>query len=94
LAKELIPAGILPIARPDGGELCLHRHAQAKWSGRVLGSQTLWEENIWNEDDLYPVFSDFESFLESLHDYYCLLALIRDMWYSRVDAKKCTYHSL
>ena len=65
----LIPKGILPIACTDHYDfVCIDLRKKGNpvvyWDRRPF-----WGNEVWNEDDLYPVAETFQMFLDSLHEY-------------------------
>ena len=65
---EVLPGGVLPIACTGSSDyLCLDiRQPSAPvvfWDRRPS-----WGNNVWREDDLYPVAPDFDALLQSLRD--------------------------
>ena len=66
--QGLIPHGIVPIACTDGDDfVCMDLRDTPNvvvfWDRR-----SFWGANNWNENDLYPIARDFESFLETLSE--------------------------
>jgi len=65
---DRIPKGILPIACTDGDDfVCIDLRKGGEpvvfWDRKPF-----WGNNVWSDDELYPVTGNFESFLNKLHD--------------------------
>jgi hypothetical protein len=65
---EAVPKGILPIAGTEGDDFLVLDLRQAHAPVLFWDRKAFWGSGLWNESDLYPVASNFESFLRSLHD--------------------------
>ena len=66
--EDLIPAGILPIACTDGYDfVCLDLRGGKE---RVVywDRVPFWGANVWNEEDLYFIASNFDDFLRGLRE--------------------------
>jgi hypothetical protein len=65
---DSVPKGLFPIACTDGADyVCLDLRrpgAPVVYWDRV----PFWGNEVWNENDLYPIAPNFEAFLEALHD--------------------------
>lgn len=70
---EVLPGGILPIACTGGSDyLCLDLR-QPSASVVFWDRRPSWGNNVWREDDLYPVAPDFDALLQSLRDEFSVI---------------------
>jgi hypothetical protein len=64
-----VPRGIFPFARTDGDDFVCFDLRKAEAPVIFWNRKPFWGNNEWNENDLYPVASNFEHFLAELHDF-------------------------
>lgn len=66
--ERLVPKGILPIAGTEGDDFVVLDLRKPNAPVVFWDRKSFWGSNVWNENDLYPVANDFESFLRALHE--------------------------